>query len=55
MDITRKPLELRAYENLIQFERGIRLHLPRFQKLLTALQYAHIPNVFSQGQVLTII
>lgn len=40
-DISRKPPEVRAYENLIQFERGIRLHLPRFQKLLTALQYVY--------------
>jgi hypothetical protein len=38
-DIMRKPAEIRAYENLTQFERGIRLHLPRFQKLLAALQY----------------
>ncbi|KAJ6116501.1 hypothetical protein N7512_006226 [Penicillium capsulatum] len=30
--------EVRAYENLVQFERGIRLHLPKFQKLLAALQ-----------------
>ncbi|EKV16191.1 Vacuolar segregation protein (Pep7), putative [Penicillium digitatum PHI26] len=37
-DTTRKSPEMRAYENLAQFERGIRLHLPRFQKLLTALQ-----------------
>ncbi|KAJ5668557.1 uncharacterized protein N7477_007127 [Penicillium maclennaniae] len=37
-DISRKPAEVRAYENLMQFERGIRLHLPRFQKLLSALQ-----------------
>ncbi|KAL9111819.1 MAG: hypothetical protein Q9227_003878 [Pyrenula ochraceoflavens] len=28
----------RAYDNLIQFERGIRLLLPKFQKHLTALQ-----------------
>lgn len=41
-DISRKPPEVRAYENLIQFERGIRLHLPRFQKLLTALQYVYL-------------
>jgi hypothetical protein len=39
MDTTKKPPEIRAYENLTQFERGIRLHLPRFQKLLTTLQY----------------
>ncbi|KAJ5115759.1 hypothetical protein N7456_000107 [Penicillium angulare] len=37
-DITQKPPDVRAYENLVQFERGIRLHLPKFQKLLTALQ-----------------
>ncbi|KAL2413714.1 Vacuolar segregation protein PEP7 [Exophiala dermatitidis] len=28
----------RAYNNLVQFERGIRLLMPRFQKLLQALQ-----------------
>jgi len=37
-DILRKPPDLRAYENLTQFERGIRILLPRFQKLLAALQ-----------------
>ena len=37
-DLAQKPPDLRAYENLIQFERGIRLLLPKFQKLLTALQ-----------------
>jgi hypothetical protein len=29
---------VRSYENLVQFERGIRLLLPRFQKLLSLLQ-----------------
>jgi hypothetical protein len=38
-DRTKKPPDARAYENLVQFERGIRLLLPRFQKLLVALQY----------------
>lgn len=38
-DVLKKPPDVRAYENLVQFERGIRLHLPRFQKLLTTLQY----------------
>lgn len=38
-DVLKRPPEVRAYENLVQFERGIRLHLPRFQKLLTTLQY----------------
>lgn len=35
----KKPPDVRAYENLVQFERGIRLLLPKFQKLLAALQY----------------
>lgn len=38
-DVTRKPPDVRAYENLVQFERGIRLLLPKFQRLLTTLQY----------------
>lgn len=37
-DVTSKPPEVRSYDNLIQFERGIRLHMPKFQKLLSALQ-----------------
>ncbi|KAF1354289.1 hypothetical protein EJ07DRAFT_182656 [Lizonia empirigonia] len=37
-EMAQKPKDQRAYENLAQFERGIRLLLPRFQKLLTALQ-----------------
>jgi rabenosyn-5 len=37
-ELTDKPKDQRAYENLTQFERGIRLLLPRFQKLLQALQ-----------------
>ena len=38
LELSQKPPDVRAYENLIQFERGIRLLLPRFQRLLTALQ-----------------
>jgi hypothetical protein len=38
-DLSRKPPDVRAYENLAQFERGIRILMPKFQKLLTALQY----------------
>jgi hypothetical protein len=45
-DITRKPPDLRAYENLGQFERGIRILMPRFQKTLTALQYVGFRVVF---------
>ena len=37
--LTHKPPDQRAYENLIQFERGIRLMLPKFQRLLMVLQY----------------
>ena len=33
-----KPSSVRAYDNLVQFERGIRMLLPKFQKLLSALQ-----------------
>ncbi|KAH8694987.1 putative vacuolar segregation protein [Talaromyces proteolyticus] len=38
----------RAYGNLIQFERGIRLLLPRFQKLLAVLQDPNIPPTHTQ-------
>ncbi|KAH8424259.1 carboxypeptidase Y-deficient [Aspergillus melleus] len=47
-DVMRKPPDLRAYENLIQFERGIRLLLPKFQKLLTALQDPRRPPSSAQ-------
>ena len=36
--LAHKPPDVRAYENLVQFERGIRLMLPRFQRLLILLQ-----------------
>ena len=36
--ISHRSPDSKAYDNLIQFERGIRLMLPRFQKLLIALQ-----------------
>jgi hypothetical protein len=36
--LSTRPPDQRAYENLVQFERGIRLLLPKFQKLLQALQ-----------------
>jgi hypothetical protein len=48
-DITRKPPDLRAYENLGQFERGIRILMPRFQKLLTALQYVDSMAIPQKG------
>ena len=37
--LLKKPPDVRAYGNLVQFERGIRMLLPRFQKLLVALQF----------------
>jgi rabenosyn-5 len=36
--MSQKPPDQRSYEILTEFERGIRLLLPRFQKLLQALQ-----------------
>ena len=36
--ISHKPPDAKAYENLMQFEQGIRSMLPRFQNLLVALQ-----------------
>ncbi len=39
-ELAKKPPDLRSYETLIQFERGIRALLPRFQSLLMILQYA---------------
>ncbi|KAI9371034.1 hypothetical protein BJX61DRAFT_535123 [Aspergillus egyptiacus] len=47
-DIARKPADVRAYENLAQFERGIRLLMPKFQKLLTALQNPRRPPSAAQ-------
>ncbi|KAI9756543.1 MAG: hypothetical protein M4579_003802 [Chaenotheca gracillima] len=37
-EVTDKPPDTRAYETLVEFERGIRLMAPKFQRLLTALQ-----------------
>lgn len=37
-ELALKPPDQRAYENLTQFERGIRILMPKFQKLLQALQ-----------------
>lgn len=36
--LAKKTPDVRAYENLVEFERGIRLLLPKFQNLLVALQ-----------------
>ncbi|GAA84583.1 vacuolar segregation protein [Aspergillus luchuensis IFO 4308] len=47
-DIMRKPPAVRAYENLTQFERGIRILLPKFQKILGALQDPRRPPSSAQ-------
>ena len=46
------PSDQRAYQNLKQFERGIRIMLPRFQKLLVALQYASWYPIFLESMLL---
>jgi rabenosyn-5 len=43
-----KPPEQRAYENLVQFEKGIRLLLPNFHRLLAALQDPEKPPTPAQ-------
>ncbi|MCJ1370532.1 carboxypeptidase Y-deficient [Loxospora ochrophaea] len=47
-ELATKPPDVRAYENLVQFERGIRLMLPKFQRLLLALQDPDKPPSSSQ-------
>ncbi|KAF2261292.1 hypothetical protein CC78DRAFT_470712 [Lojkania enalia] len=47
-ELAQKPADQRAYENLTQFERGIRQLLPRFQKLLLALQDPERPPTHQQ-------
>ncbi|PYH97383.1 FYVE-domain-containing protein [Aspergillus ellipticus CBS 707.79] len=47
-DVMRKPPAMRAYENLTQFERGIRLLLPKFQRILGALQDPRRPPSSAQ-------
>ncbi|OJJ44401.1 hypothetical protein ASPZODRAFT_135224 [Penicilliopsis zonata CBS 506.65] len=47
-DLARKPPDQKAYETLIQFEKGIRLLLPKFQKLLIALQNPRNPPSSAQ-------
>ncbi|RFU28446.1 hypothetical protein B7463_g7879, partial [Scytalidium lignicola] len=47
-EVMQKPSDQRAYENLIQFEKGIRLLLPNFQRLLLALQDPEKPPSHAQ-------
>ncbi|KAF8858468.1 hypothetical protein BDZ45DRAFT_622248 [Acephala macrosclerotiorum] len=47
-ELSHKPPDQRAYENLLQFEKGIRLLLPNFQKLLIALQDPDKPPSHTQ-------
>lgn len=44
-ELAQKPPDLKAYENLVEFERGIRLLMPRFQRLLVVLQYARLHQI----------
>ena len=46
-----KPPDVKAYDNLVQFERGIRLILPKFQRLLMVLQY--VLRMISSMSILT--
>ncbi|KAI4162227.1 MAG: hypothetical protein LQ342_004093 [Letrouitia transgressa] len=46
--LARRPADIRAYENLKQFERGIRIMLPKFQRLLQALQDPEKPPTPNQ-------
>ncbi|KAI9777179.1 MAG: carboxypeptidase Y-deficient [Geoglossum umbratile] len=48
LELTKKPPDLKAYEVLVQFERGIRLMLPKFQRLLSALQDPDTPPTPAQ-------
>lgn len=48
LETTHKPPDQRAYENLLQFEKGIRVLLPNFQKLLIALQDPDKPPSHTQ-------
>lgn len=41
-ELAHKPPDQRVYENLTEFKRGIRLLLPKFQRLLVALQYVFL-------------
>jgi hypothetical protein len=43
-----KPPDQRAYENLVQFEKGIRLLLPNFHRLLAVLQHPEKPPTPTQ-------
>jgi rabenosyn-5 len=46
-EIQLRPPDQRSYENLVQFEWGIRRLLPKFQKLLSALQSVFSASVKS--------
>ncbi|KAF2232546.1 hypothetical protein EV356DRAFT_517305 [Viridothelium virens] len=47
-ELALRPADQRSYENLKQFERGIRLLLPKFQRLLLALQDPETPPTPTQ-------
>ena len=47
-EVQHKPPDQRAYENLLQFEKGIRLLLPNFHRLLLVLQDPEKPPLPAQ-------
>lgn len=47
-ELANSPADQRAFQNLVQFEHGIRLLLPKFQRLLTALQDPEKPPTPAQ-------
>ncbi|KAI9807415.1 MAG: carboxypeptidase Y-deficient [Piccolia ochrophora] len=48
IDLAKPRLDVKAYNTLTQFERGIRLMLPKFQRLLVALQSPDKPPTSAQ-------
>lgn len=47
-DVTKRPPSVQVYNNLVQFERGICMLLPKFQRLLSALQDPDKPPTTAQ-------
>ncbi|POS87443.1 hypothetical protein EPUL_001230 [Erysiphe pulchra] len=47
-EVSHKPPDQLAYENLVELERGIRLLIPKFQRLLMGLQNLQIASSQSQ-------
>lgn len=50
-EVGTETADQRAYQNLKQFERGIRMMLPRFQKLIAALQYVKLSIWYHENTI----